>query len=263
VYLKRWWLLILAAFFGGATILSGRRRAISGVAVALLAGLASHWWSERSWRKALRSWWPVVLGSLALGLVFLPSLIGLADMTVGPGPEPPDARMALYKTSVLIARDRFPFGVGLGRYGSGTSRDPYSPVYHEYGLDQIDGLSPQHSSFISDTFWPRILGETGVIGLAALLVFTVVLTIQVWRAALVKHTDMLIRAFLLGTWMVFVQSLIETLASSMFDSPPRIYLLFGTVAAALAIARNSRKPDLADGSGALTASPAERSGVES
>ena len=64
-----------------------------------------------------------------------------------------------------------------------------------------------------------------------------VLTIQVWRAALVRHTDLLIRAFLLGTWMVFVQSLVETLASSMFDSPPRIYLLFGVVGVALSLAR--------------------------
>ena len=191
-----------------------------------------------------RAWWPVAAGSLLLALAFLPSLIGLADMTVGPGPEPPDARIALYKTSVLIARDHFPFGVGLGRYGSGTSRDPYSPVYAEYGLDQIDGLSPQHSSFISDTFWPRILGETGVIGLIALLVFTVVVVVEVWRAALLKHHDMVVRAFLLGTWMVLVQSLVETLASSMFDSPPRIYLLFGTLAVALAIARK-KEPEAA------------------
>jgi hypothetical protein len=259
VYLRRWWLLIGAALFGVATILSGRRRAISGVAVALIAGIGAHWWAERSSRATLRAWWPVAAGSLLLGIAFLPSLVGLADMTVAPGPETPDARIALYNTSVLIARDRFPFGVGLGRYGSGTSRDPYSPVYHEYGLDKIDGLSPQHSAFISDTFWPRILGETGVIGLAALLVFTVVLTIQVWRAALTRHTDMLIRAFLLGTWMVFVQSLVETLASSMFDSPPRIYLLFGTVAVALAVARNSKTPELAAGA---TPSPTERSGVQ-
>lgn len=260
VYLRRWWLLVGAALFGAATILSGRRRAISGVAVALIAGVAATWRAKHSWRAALRSWWPVAAGSLLLGILFLPSLIGLADMTVGAGPEPPDARVALYRTSVLIARDRFPFGVGLGRYGSGTSRDPYSPVYHEYGLDQIDGLSPQHSAFISDTFWPRILGETGVIGLVALLVFTAVLTIQIWRAALAKHTDLLIRAFLLGAWMVFVQSLVETLASSMFDSPPRIYLLFGTVAVALAIARRSQSPASVAGTG--IAGHAERSGVQ-
>ncbi len=155
----------------------------------------------------------------------------------------PDARVALYTTSVLIARDDFPLGVGLGRYGSGVSRDPYSPVYAQYGLDQIDGLSPQHSSYVSDTFWPRILGETGVIGLLALIIFTLVLTVQVWRAAQARAQDLLVRAFLLGAWMVFVQSLIETLASSMFDSPPRIYLLFGVVAVALSLARGRSRAD--------------------
>jgi hypothetical protein len=37
--------------------------------------------------------------------------------------------------------------------------------------------------------------------------------------------------------MVFVAGLVETLASSMFDSPPRIYLLFGAVGVALSVAR--------------------------
>jgi hypothetical protein len=87
-----------------------------------------------------------------------------------------------------------------------------------------------------------------------------VLTIQIWRAALAKDTDLLIRAFLLGAWMVFVQSLVETLASSMFDSPPRIYLLFGTVAVALAIARRSQSPASVAGTG--IAGHAERSGVQ-
>ena len=173
--------------------------------------------------------------------------------------DSPDARIALYNTSVLIARDRFPFGVGLGRYGSGTSRDPYSPVYHEYGLDKIDGLSPQHSAFISDTFWPRILGETGVIGLAALLVFTVVLTIQVWRAALIRHT--------ICSYARFCSARGWSLSShwsrpwrARCSIPRRGSICFlDTVAVALAVARNSKTPELAAGA---APSPAERSGVQ-
>ncbi len=243
VFLRRWWLLLGAAAFSVGTVLAGRRRAIASVGAALIAGIAAFARSERSARTTLRAWWPAVVAVVLVGLVFLPSLVGLADVTLYPAPGTgtgtPDARVALYQTSVLIARDDFPFGAGLGRYGSGVSRDPYSPVYAEYGLDQIDGLSEQHSNFVSDTFWPRILGETGVIGLIALLIFTVVLTLQVWRAVRAPTADLLVRAFLLGTWMVFVQALVETLASSMFDSPPRIYLLFGAVAVALSVARQT------------------------
>ena len=250
VVLRRWWLLVGAALFSVGTVLAGRRRAIAGVGAALLAGVARYGRSARSLRTTFTAWWPVAASALVIALVFLPSLVGLAGMTIDPssatpGAGTPDARVALYKTSVLIARDDFPFGAGLGRYGSGTSRNPYSPVYAEYGLDQIDGLSPQRSSFVTDTFWPRILGETGVIGLGALILFTLVLTVELWRAARAEHSDALTRAFLLGSWMIFVQGLVETLASSMFDSPPRIYLLFGAVAVALSIARQrtSHKPE--------------------
>jgi len=248
VTMRRWWLLVGAALFSVGTILAGRRRAIAGVATALVAGAAVYARNARSWRATARAWWPVAAGAVLVALVFLPSLIGLAGITFDPATAldagSPDARTALYRTSVLIARDDFPLGAGLGRFGSGVSRDPYSPVYAKYGLDQIDGLSPQHSSFVTDTFWPRILGETGVIGLAALIVFTLVLTVEVWRAARAEHSDALTKAFLLGTWMVLVQALVETLASSLFDSPPRIYLLFGAVAVALSIARQKapRKP---------------------
>jgi hypothetical protein len=239
VVLRRRSLLVGAALFGIGTILAGRRRAIAAVGAALVAGIAAHVFGRRSWRSNARAWGPVMGGALVVGVVFAQPLFGLVDMTVVPSNSAADARTALYQTSVLIARDEFPLGVGLGRFGSGLSRDPYSPVYARYGLDKIDGLSPTRSSFVSDTFWPRIVGETGAIGLIALLVFCGVLTLQVWRATRVPALDGLTRAFLLGTWMVFVAALVETLASSMFDSPPRIYLLFGAVGLVLSLARST------------------------
>jgi hypothetical protein len=41
--------------------------------------------------------------------------------------------------------------------------------------------------------------------------------------------------------MVFVQAMVDTLASSLFESPPRVYLLFGVVGIALSLARTTRK----------------------
>ena len=242
VVLRRPILLVGAALFAVGTILAARRRAIVGVAVALLGGVIQAAVQTRSQRATARAWWPAIAGAVLVVVVYLPSLTGLASVTITPDPSAigigsPDARAALYSTSVAIARDNFPFGAGLGRYGSGVSRDPYSPIYEKYGLDKIDGLSPTNSSFASDTFWPRILGETGLIGLVALIVFTLVLGVQVWNAARAPAADGLTRAFLLGTWIVFVQAIVETLASSMFDSPPRIYLLFGAIGVCLSLAR--------------------------
>src|SRR3954470_5158157 len=72
VVLRRWWLLLGAALFGIGTILAGRRRAIGGLAAALMAGIAAHLAASRSWRASTRAWWPVVAGALLVALVFAP-----------------------------------------------------------------------------------------------------------------------------------------------------------------------------------------------
>ena len=80
------------------------------------------------------------------------------------------ARNQLTVRSFNIARDFFPFGTGFATYGSAFSTNPYSPVYWMYSLNTVHGLMPYSHSFVSDTFWPMILGQTGFIGLAAYVV---------------------------------------------------------------------------------------------
>ena len=149
-----------------------------------LAGFARSFERERP-RSSTRRWLPVGVAAGAVVLVFLPSLLGLVQFTAGEnGPGGADeVRSALYRTSLLIGRDYFPLGAGFGRFGSTVTKTEYSPVYYDYGLDAIRGLRPDDPAAASDTFWPRILGETGVFGLLALLVFTALLTLQLWRAA--------------------------------------------------------------------------------
>ncbi len=86
IYLRRWWLLLGAALFSIGTVLAGRRRAIAGLAAALIAGICSFASVERSWRPVVRAWWPLVAGVLLVALAFLPSLAGLADATLNPTP---------------------------------------------------------------------------------------------------------------------------------------------------------------------------------
>ena len=241
VVFKRWWLLLGGALFGIATVLSARRRAIAGLALGLIAGFLSSMGVPARFDRA-RNWAIVGLACLLMAAPFAYSFVGLIALTGDEASQGEStARVALYQTSVAIARDDFPLGVGLGRYGSGISRDPYSPVYYEYGLDKVRGMHPDNSPFAADAFWARVLGETGVIGLAALLVFCAALAVELWRATRRVVDDPLVAAFVIGAWMVFVQALVETLASSMFESPPRVYLLFGAVGMALSLARASRR----------------------
>lgn len=75
------------------------------------------------------------------------------------------ARKELLNTSVIIAKDNFPIGTGFGTFGSYYSGENYSPVYYKYSLNKVYGLSPQYHYYISDSFYPMILGQFGFFGL--------------------------------------------------------------------------------------------------
>lgn len=75
------------------------------------------------------------------------------------------ARSALTQTSFEIARDYFPIGTGFGTFASSEAATNYSPIYNMYGLSSVHGLAEGAAVFGSDTFWPIIIGQTGVIGL--------------------------------------------------------------------------------------------------
>lgn len=243
------WLLLGLAFSLG-TILSARRRAILSLLAGLFAAFVESLRTRPSPRTVLRTWRPVAIGVGLLYVAFIPVFIGLVDLTVDrfietpPGEVPgevvdsdenPQARFALYQGSVEIASDRFPLGVGLGRYASWMSRVEYSPVYVDYELDDINGLRPDNPRYATDTFWPQILGEFGAIGLAAYVAFLLAVVYRLWRES-GRPDGGALRVLRLGAGMVFVQALVESAANAMFHSPPRVYLLFLVVGVVMSIA---------------------------
>ena len=245
---KRW--LALAFIVSLGPILSARRKAILGMGVGLLAAVADGLRRRPRPLDLARSWLPIAAGLAVLVLLFTPVFAGLYTQTIdryvphGPAPSPsqipsqagedidPQARVALYLGAVRIAVDRAPLGVGLGRYASWMSRTHYSPAYEEYGISGVHGLGSKNPRYVTDTFWPQILGEFGIIGFLAYIAFLASLGWILWRSALTADTAWM-RAFRLGAGMVFAQALVESAANAMFHSPPRAMLLFlviGTVA---------------------------------
>ena len=242
--------LALAFMFSLGPVLSARRKAILGVVVGLLAAVADAVRRRPRPLDFARSWLPIAGILAALVILFTPVFSGLYAQTIdryvphGPGPSSsqipaeggedidPQARVALYMGAVRIAVDRAPLGVGLGRYASLMSKTHYSPVYEEYGLSSVHGLGSNNPRYVTDTFWPQILGEFGIIGLLAYIAFLASLGWMLWRSAVTADTPWM-RAFRLGAGMVFAQALVESAANAMFHSPPRATLLFlvvGTVA---------------------------------
>ncbi len=257
VVYRRLWMLVLAILFSVGTITSGRRKSILATVAGVAAGAATEFVRGQGRTSRLRVWIPSAVGIAVLTVAFLPVLSGLYALTIegyvnpvtgsrgvdgpagatappGEGQEAgrPDrvagaatpARIALYLGAVAVAADEFPLGAGLGRYGSWISRTNYSDVYREYGLDQIYGLSPENPQFITDTFWPQILGETGVVGLGAYVVFIGWIGVELLR--LIRR-DLVPaqRAVVLGAGMLFAAAMVELLASPILGSPSQVYLL--------------------------------------
>ncbi|WP_270646963.1 O-antigen ligase family protein [Paeniclostridium hominis] len=88
------------------------------------------------------------------------------------------ARGYLYTAGYKIAKDYFPLGTGFGTFGSYMSREFYSPLYYEYGLSSVWGLSPSMPSYIADTYWAMIMGETGFIGVVLLILVLYFIFVQ-------------------------------------------------------------------------------------
>lgn len=81
------------------------------------------------------------------------------------------ARARLTAVSLEIANRFSPIGSGFATYASNITAQPgyYSPLYYQYGLNYVHGLVPGDISFLSDTFWPIIVGQFGWMGLILFL----------------------------------------------------------------------------------------------
>ncbi len=229
--------LLLGLVFSLGSFFSMRRRNLVGIAGALFAGLL-----RQTISRKLR--YGLVLGILAAGFLVLawPKIEGLYrdvfEVYVSFDNPGVIARNALYLTSVDIAGENFPWGAGLGRFGSWMSQVDYSPVYRQYGLDTIYGLTPRDPKYVTDTFWPAILGETGVLGIVCFVWICLTIIFQLFRR-IKRARDPLFKAFALGTLMVFIEGLIESLASAVFTSPPTVYFLFGSLGLCFAFSRST------------------------
>lgn len=74
-------------------------------------------------------------------------------------------RTAAYIGSVQLASDHMPLGSGAATFMSKGARDlNYSPFYYELGINKLHGGSEDDPRFIMDTFWPKIIGQSGVAG---------------------------------------------------------------------------------------------------
>ena len=131
--------------------------------------------------------------------------------------NPEWARSALSMKSLLIARDHFPLGSGFGSFASWTSGQYYSPIYYNYGLSWVWGLSPDFYGFVADTFWPMVIGQFGYIGF---IIYCIIL-FMVYKN--INETQNL--NLYLGQILLLLHLLILSTAEASFSGPISVVFL--------------------------------------
>jgi len=133
------------------------------------------------------------------------------------------ARYALLQGGLLILKDFFPIGVGFGKYGTMYAKLYYSEWYYAYGLYKVYGLQPGRVFFGMDTFWPAIMGETGVCGTLiyiSLLTFIYRTLIKVYNMKSTKSESRILFISMFSIF-VFMQAVIESFGEPIFNSSPQ------------------------------------------
>ncbi len=80
------------------------------------------------------------------------------------------ARSVLFKDAVIIAKRYFPFGAGFATFGTNMSVVSYSPLYYEFGYDQINGMSKATAAYLNDGFWQACIAQFGAFGVILFII---------------------------------------------------------------------------------------------
>ena len=118
------------------------------------------------------------------------------------------ARPKTYKTSLLILRDYFPLGPGMGTFATLGAWKEYSPLYYKYNLNTVWGLD-EGGGFICDAFYPT-LAQFGIVGVFVFCVF--------WKRRLVALNSIVDMKYYRVALMSFFCLAIEQTADSSFLS---------------------------------------------
>lgn len=115
------------------------------------------------------------------------------------------ARPALYIVGVDLAVKYFPFGSGFGTFASSLSGEYYSPIYYQYGLNNVWGLTREKYNYMADTFWPYIYGQFGFIG----LIIFIIIIIFLIKSLIERYSynkDKLLGALLIIMYILFAST---------------------------------------------------------
>lgn len=127
-------------------------------------------------------------------------------------------RKVLLENGIKLANDYFPLGTGYATYGSALANQNYSPLYKILGFDQYYGLSESTRFYLSDNFWPIVIGQNGWIGF---LIFILIIGLFLAISFRVIKVNKLSGMAMLG---VLIYMGVASIAETSFFNP--VSLLF-------------------------------------
>ncbi|MGY2083202.1 O-antigen ligase family protein [Blastococcus sp. SYSU DS0539] len=219
---------LLSAGMALVAVLSFRRKTWLGMMGSFL------WLSSRAGRSGVFA--TAVAAVAGIVIVFWSTLLTALQGIVATyfdQSEGTAARTVMTRDSFFVALDYFPLGAGFGRFGSDTASEFYSPLYLERGYQYVWGLSERtgNALFLTDTMWPAILGETGILGL---LVYVLALVAIFRRLRRLSFDQEPVARWLGLTGIAWIfQYLLESTGNPVFVSPPSyvpLFLLVGLLA---------------------------------
>lgn|GEM_PF-3697949 len=176
--------LALAILFAGSVILSLRLKGfLSLAAVVIIVALVQGAANNRSGIAVLLAGALLFIGALSVEGNVISQQVSTYTSKASP-------RALLYNAGEKIAGNNFPLGVGFGRFGSYPSRIYYSPIYDQYELSGVYGLSRNYPDFIDDTSWPSLMGETGYAGLITYAIGVIFVLLTMIRRLRTAPSDM-------------------------------------------------------------------------
>lgn len=137
------------------------------------------------------------------------------------------ARNILTRDSLWLANQHFPLGTGFGSYGSSIAAQFYSRLYINLGYYRYtaQGMSEENGVFLSDTFWPIVIAQTGWIGTVSFVMALLSMITYIIRS---RKTDVY---YFWVAISIILNDLISSFASSAFFSPSSMapFLFLGLI----------------------------------
>lgn len=130
------------------------------------------------------------------------------------------ARATLTADSLNIANENIPIGLGFGMFASASAAKYYSPVYKKLGYSIRYGMGYVNTNYLTDSFWPVLLGQFGYLGTLLYIGIIITVTLRCIRIAQKDKNAAIAELSLIG------YLLISSTAATAFFNPISIPTAF-------------------------------------